>query len=64
MPTTLIVQAVLALGCGESPSAVEAQAFPAPRPAISDAAHGGRDGFYFLPPLVPKPEFDGTFDPL
>jgi len=32
--------------------------------AVSDGAHeGGTDGFYFLPPLVPAPFFDGTFNP-
>ena len=31
---------------------------------IVDAAHnGGREGFYFLPPLVPDPNASGTFDP-
>jgi hypothetical protein len=30
---------------------------------ISDAAHGGLPGFYFLPPMVPDPgPFTGTFD--
>jgi hypothetical protein len=28
----------------------------------SDAAHGGEDGFYFLPPMVQSPANDGTFD--
>jgi hypothetical protein len=31
--------------------------------SISDAAHGGAEGFYFLPPMVPNPAFGGTFDP-
>lgn len=31
--------------------------------AISDGAHGGAAGFYFLPPLVAEPEYDGIFDP-
>ena len=30
---------------------------------IDDAAHGGRPGFYFLPPLVASPSFGGVFDP-
>ncbi|MGH7563001.1 MAG: S8 family peptidase [Gemmatimonadota bacterium] len=65
IPSALILQIVIATGCGESPSALEAQrALDPPRPAISDAAHGGREGFYFLPPLVPEPEFDGVFDAL
>jgi hypothetical protein len=37
---------------------------PVPAFAISDGAHGGQPGFYFLPPLVPDPgPFTGTFDP-
>ncbi len=32
-----------------------------PEFAISDGAHGGNHGFYFLPPLVPSPTFSGTF---
>jgi hypothetical protein len=37
---------------------------PGPRPlaAISDGAHGGTRGFFFLPPLVPTPTFTGTFN--
>ncbi len=31
--------------------------------AISDGSHGGTQGFYFLPPLVPSPTFSGTFNP-
>lgn len=30
---------------------------------ISDSAHEGRVGFYFLPPLVSQPHAAGTFDP-
>lgn len=29
---------------------------------IYDAAHGGTEGFYFLPPMVKSPLFSGTFD--
>ncbi len=29
---------------------------------ISDAAHGGTPGFYFLPPMTLQPAFSGTFD--
>lgn len=31
--------------------------------AISDGAHGGAAGFFFLPPLVKEAEYHGTFDP-
>jgi len=30
---------------------------------ISDAAHGGTEGFYFLPPLVTKADYQGEFEP-
>jgi surface protein len=30
--------------------------------AISDGIHNGREGFYFLPPLVKDPAHTGTFD--
>ncbi len=32
------------------------------RPLISDQAHGGKTGFWFLPPLVPEPQLEGVFD--
>jgi hypothetical protein len=31
--------------------------------AISDGAHNGTQGFYFLAPIVKAPSFGGTFDP-
>jgi surface protein len=31
--------------------------------AISDGAHDGLEGFYFLPPMVKAPTYGGTFDP-
>jgi len=30
---------------------------------VSDGAHGGMEGFYFLPPMVQKTDFSGEFDP-
>jgi hypothetical protein len=36
---------------------------PGPSLAISDAAHDGLDGFWFLPPLVSNPNTDGPFNP-
>jgi len=30
--------------------------------AISDGAHEGTEGFYFLPPMVKKPAYSGAFD--
>lgn len=36
---------------------------PAPLFQISDGAHGGNSGFYWLPPIVvPQPVFTGVFD--
>lgn len=35
----------------------------AARPALSDGAHGGTAGFYFLPPMLPQPSARGSFDP-
>jgi hypothetical protein len=34
-----------------------------PSHAISDGAHDGLAGFYFLPPMVKAPTYGGTFDP-
>jgi Tol biopolymer transport system component len=36
---------------------------PIPQFVVADGAHGGNSRFYFLPPLVPKPQYNGTFDP-
>lgn len=36
---------------------------PRPSASISDAAHQGISGFYFLPPLVAEPHDTGVFDP-
>lgn len=59
----LAVAAMLMLvGCeaGESPVAPE----PTSRAlAISDGAHGGTAGFYFLAPTASEPVTAGTFDP-
>ncbi|MBN2573165.1 MAG: hypothetical protein JXP73_01245, partial [Deltaproteobacteria bacterium] len=33
----------------------------ATRPLILDDAHGGSNGLYFLPPMVPQPVLQGTF---
>lgn len=29
---------------------------------VSDGVNGGNSGFFFLPPMVPHPEYSGTFD--
>ena len=33
-----------------------------PAPAIADAPNGGREGFYFLQPIVANPKVSGPFD--
>ncbi|MFL5542036.1 MAG: Ig-like domain-containing protein [Longimicrobiaceae bacterium] len=50
-------------GCADQ-AAIPTLAVPeAARPALSDGAHGGTAGFYFLPPMLPQPGVKGTFDP-
>ncbi len=45
--------------CGELPPT----AADLPRRAISDGANLGNTHFYFLPPMVPNPSYEGTPDP-
>jgi hypothetical protein len=53
----------VALGCREQPSVTSPKS-PRISAAISDGAHeGGNIHFFFLPPMVPKPAFSGTFNP-
>lgn len=66
----LLMAATLLSACGEEAIAPES-ASPAevtqisggPSNVISDAAHGGRAGFYFLSPMVKEPNYTGAFDP-
>ncbi len=59
------VVAAFAVGCSDS----SLQDPGAPNIAVSDGAHIaangslGNQGFYFLPPLVETPEYDGRFNP-
>lgn len=59
----LAAPVVVAMGCREQSSVTS----PNPRgirAAIVDGAHeGGNPNFFFLPPMVPKPTFSGTFNP-
>src|SRR6267142_4666565 len=56
IPALLIVEACAS---GDRPTAPRLR----PEFAISDGVHeGGTPGFYFLPPLVARPTFSGTFD--
>jgi surface protein len=61
--STTLAMAVLAFMACDSATAPRGQD-PAIRPqaAVSDAAHGGAAGFYFLPPMVKAPSYNGTFD--
>jgi len=62
----LAVLAMLVNACDQPTaptSTPRALALRTPNASISDAANGGRLGFYFLPSLVTNPgTFDGTFD--
>src|SRR6267378_4380746 len=59
---TRLVPALLIVGAcasGDRPTAPRS----GPEFLISDGVHeGGTPGFYFLPPLVARPTFSGTFD--
>lgn len=58
LPVLLVVALACADGTGPIPLATpDALAF------ISDGAHGGTVGFYFLPPLARNPSATGDFDP-
>jgi hypothetical protein len=58
----LVVISALVLSCREDLPSGPSAPPPAPSLAISDAAHGGKSHFYFLPPLLPAPSFSGLFD--
>src|SRR5262245_40727240 len=59
--------ATFVAGCGreiptQSDARVPGLLPPASVPGISDGAHAGNTGFYFLPPLVANPTYTGVFD--
>lgn len=59
----VLLQLSFAAGCTQDravPTAPDAP--PSLQPSISDGAHGGNEHVFFLPPLVPEPEYTGTFD--
>jgi hypothetical protein len=58
IPGLLVVLVLFA--CQDAPLAFRADQ-PGPMLAISDGPHGGNPFVFFLPPLVPQPQFDGTF---
>jgi alpha-tubulin suppressor-like RCC1 family protein len=58
----LLLPLILGLvACGDRPLSTSAAA-PDLRPAIADAAHAYKAGFYWLPPMVEPPSYGGTFD--
>ena len=58
----MIPAAMLAAACAE-PGASPTLTTPAGgRAQLSDGAHGGLAGFYFLPPVLAQPTTSGTFD--
>jgi hypothetical protein len=62
-PLLLLAMALLTAGCQDAATAPSADAHDAaPAAVISDGAHDGTAGFYFLPPMVPVPAYGGTFD--
>src|ERR1700737_87712 len=61
-----VVAALVLVPAGGGPAEVPTGPARAGRPtaSIADGAHGGGNAhFFFLPPLVPEPSFNGTFDP-
>ena len=61
LPRVVLLALTMFSACAE-PSAPRGAISP-PLLTISDAAHGGaNEHFYFLPPMVPAPAYDGTFD--
>lgn len=55
-----LAAAALAAACVDTRTPLDSSL---PSFAVSDGAHQGRDGFYFFPPIVPTPTFDGVFNP-
>jgi len=66
MPTRFVrlgVLLVFIVGCADGFSLTDLAPPDVPTHAISDGTFGGTAGFHFLPPLVKKPAYAGTFDP-
>jgi len=64
MARGLIIGALtLAAACvGDRQTPLEPMAGGRPRSLISDGAHSGTPGFFFLAPLVSQPSVSGTLD--
>ena len=65
LPVAVLATLITACERPTAPTSTPARLFveQTPNASISDAANGGRLGFYFLPSLIPNPgAFGGTFD--
>jgi hypothetical protein len=51
------------MGCTDRALAPTLPVPAGPHAELSDGAHGGTAGFYFLPPMLPQPGVKGEFDP-
>ncbi|HKP74467.1 MAG TPA: Ig-like domain-containing protein [Longimicrobiaceae bacterium] len=60
---TLAASLVAAAACTDRASSPTLALPAGARPTLSDGAHGGTAGFYFLPPMLRQPAAAGTFDP-
>jgi hypothetical protein len=58
-----LVTSLAAVGCTDRTSSPTLAVPAAGHRQLSDGAHGGTVGFYFLPPMLPQPSASGTFDP-
>lgn len=58
---SLLVGLPFAASCDDARLPAEPGA-PKPQAALSDGAHEGLAGFYFLPPIAPKTDLAGEFD--
>lgn len=57
-----LVIAVAGLSCSDAAGPDPVVPLLSVGSAISDGAHGGVEGFYFLPPMVPAPRYDGVLE--
>ena len=58
-PVVIFAAAVACTGESRNPAGL---ASPEPIASIADATSGGREGFYFLQPIVANPKVTGPFD--
>ncbi len=66
MPKNIVRLGILLIvvgSCGDGSDLTGFEPPDVPAHAISDGTFGGTAGFHFLPPLVRKPNYAGSFDP-